>query len=108
MSNNSSKNDSYKKNSESNNQEKPLFIEGEERKMHEELIKRRITGGDNLSDKDITKAYDRALRQWQELPGSIVQSPTDVIPSQKLQKSQKTQTIIEQTDNDIDKGEESE
>jgi hypothetical protein len=79
----------------------PLFIEGEERKMHEEIINRRITGGVKLTDKAIAKAYDRALKQWQELPGSIVRPPTDVIPSQKLRKSQETLTASEQSDNDI-------
>jgi hypothetical protein len=84
------------------------LIEGRERTMHEKLINRRITGGVKLSDEAIAKAYDRSLRQWQELPGSIVRPPTDVIPSQKLLKSQEILTTSEQTDNGTDKGEESE
>lgn len=86
----------------------PLFIEGEERKMHEEIINRRITGGVKLSDKGIAKAYDRALKQWQELPGSVVRPPTDVTPSQKLRKDKETLTASEQSDNDTHKGAESE
>lgn len=86
----------------------PLFIEGEERKMHEEIINRRITGGVKLSDKAISKAYRHALKQWKDLPGSVVSPPTDVIPNQKLRKSKETLDAYEQSDNDTHIGAKSE
>ena len=86
---------------------KPLFIEGEERKMHEELINRRITGGVKISDKAISKAYRNALKQWKDLPGSVVSPPSDVIPSQKHRKSKEKLDAYEQSDNDTDIGAES-
>jgi hypothetical protein len=84
----------------------PQLIEGEERKVHEEIIDRRITGGISLSKEDVTEAYARALKQWQELPGSIVRPPTDItLPSQKgRRKSQDTITTSEQTQNDTENG----
>ena len=95
------------KHREANNQER-TFIQGKERKVHEEIIYRRITGGDTFSKEANTEAYAHALKQWQELPGCIVRPSTDVIPSQKLPKSQETLTTSEQTNNDTGKGEESE
>jgi hypothetical protein len=111
MSNKSSKNDSYNKknesknNTESNNHDKPPLIEGEERKVHEEIIDRRIRGGADLSKEDITKAYDRALQQWQKLPGSVISQPTDItLPTQKRSKSNDTTPTDEETHNDTDNG----
>ena len=51
----------------------PLFIEGEERKMHEEIINRRITGGVKLSDKAISKACFEAM----EGSSGICREPTN-------------------------------
>lgn len=82
--------------------EQPRLIEGEERKVHEEIIERRIGGGEAPTP----EAYARALKQWQQLPGSVIRPPTDVtLPTRKLRKSQDTLDISEQTDNDTDKGE---
>jgi len=112
MSNKSSKNDNYNKknetknNTESNNHDKPSLIEGEERKVHEEIIDRRIRGGAALSKEDITTAYDRALQQWQKLPGSVISPPTDItLANQKRPKSNDTTSPDEETRNDTDKGE---
>ena len=112
MSNKSSKNDNYNKknktknNTESNDHDKPPLIEGEERKVHEEIIDRRIRGGAALSKKDITKAYDQALQQWQKLPGSVISPPTDItLATQKRFKSNDTRSPTEETRNDTDNGE---
>lgn len=111
MSNKSSKNENYNKknetknNTESNNHNKPLLIEGEERKVHEEIIDRRLRGGAALSKEDITKAYDRALQQWQKLPGSVISPPTDItLANQKRPKSNETTTQDEEAHDDTDNG----
>lgn len=63
------------------NKRKPETIAkiGNERKVHEEIISSRITGGIKLTDKEIEQAYSRALEQWLKLPGSVVKTPTDVL-----------------------------
>lgn len=114
MSNKRSRSTNYSSNNENgtkNNTEPnahrkpPRLIEGEERKVHEEIIDRRIRGGAALSKGEITEAYGRALKQWQELPGSIIRPPTDVtLPSQKRPKSQDTITTSEHTHNDTENG----
>jgi hypothetical protein len=111
MSNKSSKNQNYNKknetknNTESNNHDKPPLIEGEERKVHEEIIDRRIRGGAALSKEDVTKAYERALQQWQKLPGSVISPPTDIIlGTQKRSKSNDTTSSYEETHNDTEDG----
>jgi hypothetical protein len=86
-------------------QKPPQLIEGEERKVHEQIIDRRVTGGTSLSKDEITEAYARALKQWQELPGSIVRPPTDItLPNQKERKSQDTKTTSEQSQNNTNNG----
>jgi len=109
MSNKSSKNDTSdkknetKNNTESNDHRKPPLIEGEERKVHEEIIDRRIRGGAALSKEDITEAYDRALQQWQKLPGSVISPPTDItLTTQKRSKPNDTIQSSEETYNDTD------
>jgi hypothetical protein len=79
------------------------FIKGEERKVHEEIIQRRIGGGEAPTP----EAYARALKQWQQLPGSVIRSPTDVtLPTtRKLPKSQGSVDLSEQMDNKTDNGE---
>jgi hypothetical protein len=52
---------------------------GRERQIHEEIIARRMEGGAPPSP----EAYARALEQWQQLPGSVVRPPTDVLPAAK-------------------------
>src|SRR5688500_10102337 len=82
------------------------LIEGEERKVHEEIVDRRITGGVTISKEAITEKYARALKQWQELPGSIVTPPTNVkLLTQKHHKFQDTETTPEQTNNETHNGE---
>lgn len=100
-----SKNNKGAKQTEPNDHQKRPLIEGEERKVHEEIIDRHIRGGAALTNEAITEAYARAQKQWQELPGSIVRPPTDVtLPSQKRLKSQDTKDSSEQTHNDTDNG----
>jgi hypothetical protein len=49
---------------------------GREHAVHEEINRRRLGGGaEPTSD-----AFQRALEQWQQLPGSIVRPPTDIKP----------------------------
>jgi hypothetical protein len=99
---------------------RPRLVEGEERKVHEEIIERRLGGGAAPTDGEERKvheeiierrlgggaapteeAYARALKQWQELPGSVIRPPTDVtLPVQKLPKSQDTVNASDQTHND--------
>ena len=100
-----SKNNNGTKHTGPNDDRKRTLIEGEERKVHEEIIDRRIRGGAALSKDDITEAYDRALKQWQELPGSIIRPPTDItLATQNRRKSQDTRTTSEQTNNETDNG----
>jgi hypothetical protein len=88
---------------ESDEDREQPFIKGEERKVHEEIIQRRIGGGEAPTP----EAYARALKQWQQLPGSVIRSPTDVtLPTtRRLPKSQDTVDLSEQTDNKTDNGE---
>jgi hypothetical protein len=52
---------------------------GREREIHEEITARHYEGGAPPTP----EAYARALKQWQQLPGSIVRPPTDVRPPAK-------------------------
>jgi hypothetical protein len=52
---------------------------GKEREIHEEIVARHYEGGASPTP----EAYARALKQWQQLPGSIVRPPTDVRPPAK-------------------------
>jgi hypothetical protein len=57
--------------------------QGRERKVHEEIIERRLAGGAPPTP----EAYARALEQWHQLPGSVVRPPTDIaLPDQKPPK----------------------
>ena len=96
-----------KNNTDSNDHRKlPRLIEGEERKIHEEIVDRRVTGGVTLAKEAIREKYARALEQWQELPGAIVKPPTDVKPAtQKHHKFQDIETMSEQTNNETHNGE---
>jgi hypothetical protein len=73
----------------------PQVLYGEERKVHEEIIERRMgeeppTHERKLHEEIIERrmgeespsvdAYSRALEQWKKLPGSVVRPPTDVRP----------------------------
>jgi len=115
---------------------RPRLIEGEERRVHEEIIEQRIGGtviptqekiierrrGDTVipnQDEIIERsrrqgggapptaeAYARALKQWQQLPGSVSRPPTDVIvPTQKRKESRHTPNTSEHIDNDTEMGE---
>src|SRR5437773_10340296 len=48
--------------------------QGRERKVHEEIIERRLEGGAPPTP----EAYTRALEQWHKLPGSVMRPPTDI------------------------------
>ena len=101
--NHTSKNDkgAKKRPEPSDHRKRPRLVEGEERKVHEEIIERRLGGGAPPTE----EAYARALKQWEELPGSVVRPPTDVkLPTQKPTKSQNTLNASEQTNNGTDKG----
>lgn len=59
-------------------------LEGQEREMHEKILARHYEGGAEPSP----EAFARALRQWNQLPGTVVRPPTDVRPpSKELSKS---------------------
>jgi hypothetical protein len=121
---------------ESDAKGRPRLMEGEERRVHEEIIEQRIGGtviptqekiierrGEDTvmpTQEEIiersrrkgggapptSEAYARALKQWQELPGSVSRPPTDVIvPTQKRQESKDTPNTSERIDNDTDMGE---
>jgi len=83
---------------------RPSFLLENERRVHEEIINRRITGGVTLTQKETSEAYVRALEQWQKLPGSITKPPTDVLLTQQLPKSQDTEATPEQTNDDTNNG----
>lgn len=51
---------------------------GREHAVHQELLEKRLGGGDPPT----AEAYAKALKEWQQLPGSIVRPPTDVKPSE--------------------------
>jgi hypothetical protein len=51
---------------------------GREHAVHQELLEKRLGGGDPPTP----EAYATALKEWQQLPGSIVRPPTDVKPSE--------------------------
>ena len=82
---------------------KPASREGKERKVHEEIINRRVSGGIDLTREEIAEAYIRAQEQWLQLPGSIIRTPTDVLLIQKSFKS-KNSFAGGQTTDDSSKG----
>jgi hypothetical protein len=58
--------------------------QGRERKVHEEIIERRMGGGAPPTP----EAYARALEQWHKLPGSVVRPATDIdLPVQESPKA---------------------
>lgn len=59
-----------------NHGEQPKIVRGREREVHVEIISRRLGGGAAPTP----EAYARALEQWQQLPGSVMRPPTDVLP----------------------------
>lgn len=70
-----------------------------ERKVHEEIIDYRMAGGAPPDP----KAFAHVLKQWQQLPGSVVRPPTGVRPpAQKLQKSPDARPESTSTSDDID------
>ena len=50
--------------------------EGREHEVHKEILERRWRGGPQPTPED----YQRALDQWQKIPGSVVRPPTDIKP----------------------------
>jgi hypothetical protein len=48
--------------------------EGREHQVHKEILERRWRGGPEPTP----EAYERALEQWKNLPGSVVRPPTDI------------------------------
>lgn len=96
-----------KKKTNQNHLRDTFQLSGNERKVHEDIIQRRITGGARLTEADVREAYDRALKQWQELPGSIIRPTTGIIfPSRKDSKSQDSLTF-EKARTDTDEGRQS-
>lgn len=51
---------------------------GREHAVHQELLDKRQGGGEPPT----AEAYAKALKEWQQLPGSVVRPPTDVKPSE--------------------------
>jgi hypothetical protein len=47
---------------------------GRDRKVHQEIIARRMEGGAPATP----EAYAKALEQWHQLPGSVVRPPSDL------------------------------
>jgi hypothetical protein len=99
----SSKRSSRKKNGSKANisRAKPLeraSHEGNERKVHEEIINRRVSGGIRLTREEIAEAYVRAQKQWLQLPGSIIRTPTDVVLIQKSLNSKDSLAAGKTTD----------
>ena len=47
---------------------------GREHEVHDEINERRLGGGADPT----SEAFQRALEQWQRLPGSVVRPPSDV------------------------------
>ena len=47
---------------------------GREHQVHDEINARRLGGGAEPT----SEAFQRALEQWQQLPGSIVRPPSDI------------------------------
>lgn len=89
-----------------NKQIKPIYHEGDERKAHEEIINRRVTGGLDMSREEIAEAYIRAQEQWLQLPGSIIRSPTDILLIQNRGKFKGISAALKQNINDADNGSE--
>jgi hypothetical protein len=77
-------------------QKDPLF-EGKERRVHEELINRRIGGGIVITKKEIAEAFAQARQQWMNLPGSIIKSSSDILLIEKRSKSKDTHGGPDQT-----------
>jgi hypothetical protein len=82
-------------------EEKREVVRGRERQVHEEIIARRLGGGEPPSP----EAYKHALDQWQQLPGSVIRSPTDVIPPATEPKSADESQASRSTSNDKDQEE---
>src|SRR5437867_13233987 len=90
----SSKYKNRKKKTKQNHHRDTLQLSGNERKVHEDIIQRRITGGVTLSMEAVREAYARALEQWKKLPGSVIKPSTDIVLlSQKDHKSQDSLTF---------------
>src|SRR5215210_6113005 len=51
-------------------EQKREVVRGRERQVHEEIIARRLGGGEPPTP----EAYKHALEQWQQLPGSVIRS----------------------------------
>ena len=103
----SSKYKNRRKKTKQNHHRDTFQLSGNERKVHEDIIQRRITGGVKLSNEVAREAYFHALKQWQELPGSVIRPTTGIIfSSEKDRKSQDSLTF-RQTQTDTDKGEQS-
>jgi hypothetical protein len=104
-SNNSGEQEGTPKQKEGNGQGQRPQEPGKERQVHEEIIARHYEGGMAPTP----EAYRRALKQWQQLPGSIVRPPTDVQPPAKKASnpsnatSTSQPTADEQTDRDSQK-----
>jgi hypothetical protein len=58
---------------------------GREHAVHQELLEKRLGGGHPPTP----EAYAKALKEWQQLPGSIVRPPTDVNPSESEKNTSK-------------------
>jgi hypothetical protein len=84
-----------------------LRLSGDERKVHEDIIQRRITGGVKIPEEVVREAYFRALKQWQHLPGSVVRPTTDVMPP--IQNDREFQDLLSfrQREADTDNGKQS-
>lgn len=103
----SSKFKNRRKKTKQNHHRDTLQLSGNERKVHEDIIQRRITGGVKLSEEVAREAYFHALKQWQELPGSVIRPTTGIIfPNEKDRKFQDSPTF-QQTQTDTDNGQQS-
>lgn len=83
-------------------QNKPLeraSRHGDERKVHDEIISRRVSGGIHVTRQEVAEAYIRAKEQWLRLPGSIIKTPIDAVLIQKSLESKDT-LETRQTTND--------
>jgi hypothetical protein len=82
---------------------KPQLVEGEERKVHEEIIERRLGGGEPAS----AEKYLYALKEWHDIPGSMVKPPTDVsLLTKKRAKPQDNRSSSEEIHDNTSEGEE--
>ena len=51
---------------------------GREHAVHQQIVEKRLGGGAPATP----EAYAEALKQWQQLPGSVVRPPTDQKPAE--------------------------